>query len=154
MSDPASLSPSAAELPAAAPAGAPCRPDPVDPLDSIRHIDPLAAVDPNDMVEIWHAVAGEAKARNLRAAETARKMWRARPHLVWLDLPPIDGTASIDRAHATVIAAASTCRITPRDGRDFSTMLENRRRSLEMLDMEAILREISERRRLKGPDRP
>jgi hypothetical protein len=106
------------------------------------------------MAEIWKVVTDEAKGRDMRAATVAERMWRRRRLAVRLDLPPITDAASIAHGQAEVFAQAASDRITPEHALIFSTMLEYRRRSIEMLDIETILHKMNEEGRTKGRRTP
>ncbi len=107
-------------------------------------IDPI---DPNDMPEIWQAVARAAKGGDMRAAEVARRWWRFRQRTVRLDLAPIDDAAGVTRVQMQLLALVAAGEITPREGRDVSTMVENRRKAIETLEFEEQLHALNEANR-------
>jgi len=106
-----------------------------------------AAIDPidlEDMREIWRAVATAAKAGDMRAAEIARRWWRFRQRMLHLALAPIEDAAGVARAQAQLLALVAAGEITPREGRDVSVMVENRRKAIETLEFEAELHALNE----------
>ncbi len=52
-----------------------------------------------------------------------------------IDLPPITGAESLAEVQSQVIAMAASGQITPRQGLAFTTMLEWRRRALEVVEL-------------------
>ncbi|HTR87955.1 MAG TPA: hypothetical protein VMI56_25965 [Reyranella sp.] len=103
-----------------------------------------APVGDAEIADVARAAIEAARAGNMYGAEIARRLWRDRRQPVRIDLPEVTDVKSVAEAQATVIAAAASGKLAPRDALDFATMLEYRRRSLETLDQEARLREIEE----------
>jgi len=112
-------------------------------------------IDAADMTEIARVVVARAKDGDMKAAEVARKTWRWPQQAVRLNgLPPVTDATSLAQAHAEVIAAAASGRVTPRQALDFSTMLEYRRRAVETFEIETRIRELyAEKRKNQGTER-
>jgi hypothetical protein len=109
-------------------------------------------IDAVDMAEIARVVVAKAKDGDMKAAEVARKTWRWPQPAVQVDLPPVTDPASLAAAHAAVIAAAATSRLSTRQALDFSTMLEYRRRAVETFEIETKIRELyAEKRKMAHP---
>jgi hypothetical protein len=104
-------------------------------------IDP---VDPADMRDIWCAVAQAAKGGDMHAAEVARRWWRSRQRRLRIDLAPIHDLAGVVRAQAELFALAAAGEITAREGRDFSALVENRRKAIETLEYEPLMHKLNE----------
>ena len=64
--------------------------------------------------------------------------------MVRLDLAPIDDASGVARAQAQLLALVAAGEITPREGRDVSAMVENRRKAIETLDFEPQLHALNE----------
>jgi len=116
------------------------------------------AIDPADMPAIWRAVATAAQGGDMKAAEVARRWWRFRQRTVRIDLPAIHDLTAIAVAQAHLLALVGAGEITPREGRDVSVMIENRRKAIEMLEWEPTLHELNrinaeERRKKNGASR-
>jgi hypothetical protein len=110
----------------------------------VEIVDPLDPVEPNDLREIWRALAGAAKQGDVRASEVARRWVRFRRRRLRLDLAAIDDLAGVARAQAELFALAAVGEITAREGRDFSAMVENRRKAIETLKIEPQLHALNE----------
>ena len=107
--------------------------------------DRIAADDGDpDMAEMERVAAAAGKAGNLYAIDLSWRLRQGRGRRIALDLPPVDDVPGLHKAHAMVIAASAAGKIAPRDALDYSTMLEHRRRMIEIADMEPRLRAIEE----------
>ena len=100
-----------------------------------------AAGDP-DMAEMEKVAAQAGKAGNLYAIDLSWRLRQGRGRRIALDLPPVEDVAGLHKAQAMVIAAAAAGKIAPRDALDYSTMLEHRRRMIEIADIERRLKEL------------
>ena len=113
---------------------------------------PLLSVE--EVSEVMGLILDKGRGGSLDALRTVERHWRLSDRPIELDLPPLVDAKSIAEAQARVIEASSDGkRLTPRQGLAFSTMIENRRRALETLEIEADVREIEEhdaRERTKG----
>jgi hypothetical protein len=98
--------------------------------------------------KILQSVMQKAEAGDVRAAAVVlARTWphrRGRP--VSLDLPAVDDAAGLAAAQAALIGAAARGEITPDEGASFTSMLENRRRILETVELEKRLVELEELR--------
>jgi hypothetical protein len=109
----------------------------------VELVDPLDPIDAADLREIWRALAQAAKNGDVRAAEVVRRWVRVRRRRLRLDLPAIHDLAGVTRAQAELFALAAAGEITVREGRDFSAMVENRRRAIETLEWEPQLHALN-----------
>jgi len=98
-----------------------------------------------DMADVIRAVLPKAKQADMTAALLIERVWRARGRTIALDLPEIVDAKSVAEAQARVLVAVVQNRMSPRDGRDVSTIIEHRRRALDTVEYEARLAEIEER---------
>ena len=124
----------------------------------VELVDPLDPIDASDLPDVWRALVQTAKSGDPRSAEVIRRWVRARRRRLRLDLAPIHDLAGATRAQAELFALAAAGEITAREGRDFSAMVENRRKAIEMLELEPRLHALNaanvEKERLKnGPPR-
>jgi len=108
--------------------------------------DPEIAFSQADVAEIQGVAVREAKQGNMRAVAIVERIWRRRRRTVTLDLPPVDDAGGLAAAQAAVIAAAAGGRITPREGIAFAAMLDYRRRALDTVELEGLLREIESKK--------
>ena len=97
-------------------------------------------VDPKDMADAARAAVEQAKAGNALAAHAVCRIWLHQT--VRIDLPPLDDVDGIARAQLVVIGLVAGGHLTPRMGRDFTTMLDHRRRAIETLELEQQLDEL------------
>jgi hypothetical protein len=108
-----------------------------------------------DMADMEKVAAQAGKAGNLYAIDLSWRLRQGRGRRIALDLPPVEDVAGLHKAQAMVIAAAAAGKIAPRDALDYSTMLEHRRRMIEIADVEPRLRELEKAvekdRRSPGP---
>jgi hypothetical protein len=104
----------------------------------------LDPIDPGDLPAIWKALAQAAIGGNVGAAEVARRWLRMRQRVLRLDLAPIDDATGVARAQAQLLALVAAGEITPREGRDLSVMVENRRKAIETLEFEPQLHALNE----------
>jgi len=110
----------------------------------IRPTEILDLIDPGDLRAIWKAVAQAAIGGDMRGAEVARRWIRMHQRMVRLDLAPIDDAAGVARAQVQLLALVAAGQITPREGRDVSVMVENRRKAIETLEFEPQLHALNE----------
>jgi hypothetical protein len=124
----------------------------------VELVDPLDPIDAADLREIWRALAQAAKGGDVRAIEVVRRWLRFRRRRLRLDLPAIHDLAGVARAQAELFALAAAGEITAREGRDFSAMVENRRRAIETLEWEPLMHalnaaNVEKERQKSGPPR-
>ena len=67
-----------------------------------------------------------------------------------MDLPPIQSASDLGIASARVVETVASGAITPSEGAAVAGLLEQRRKVLEAVDLEARLRAIEERLLAKG----
>lgn len=108
--------------------------------------DPEIAFSQADVAEIQGVAVREAKQGDMRAVAIVERIWRRRRRLVTLDLPPVDDPGGLAAAQAAVIAAAAGGRITPREGIAFAALLDYRRRTLDTVELEGLLRDLESKR--------
>jgi hypothetical protein len=89
------------------------------------------------------AAVAKAKDGDAWNAEIVRRYWRDRRATLVLDVGETRTAAEIADAQGKVLALTFAGEITPREGRDLSTMLENRRRALHTLDQQHQLEELT-----------
>jgi predicted amidohydrolase len=87
-------------------------------------------------------VAG--KAGNLYAIDLSWRMRQGRGRRIAIDLPPVEDVAGLHKAQAMVIAMAAAGKTAPGAALAYSTMLEHRRRMIELADIEPRLEAIEE----------
>jgi hypothetical protein len=97
-----------------------------------------------DMAEMERVAAAAGKAGNLYAIDLSWRMRQGRGRRIVIDLPPVEDVAGLHKAQAVVIATAAAGKIAPRDALDYSTMLEHRRRMIEIADFEPRLEALEE----------
>jgi hypothetical protein len=124
----------------------------------VEIIDPLDPTDAGDLRDIWRSLADGAKNGDVRASEVIRRWLRFRRRRLRLDLAPIHDLAGVARAQAELFGLAAAGEITAREGRDFSVMVENRRKAIETLEFEPKLHALNaanaeKERRKNGPPR-
>ncbi len=95
-----------------------------------------------DMADVIAATLSRAKQGDMVAALLIERVWRLRDRTIALDLPAIIDAKSVAEAQARVLAAVAQNRVTPRAGRDVSTIIEHRRRTLETVEYEDRLSAI------------
>ncbi len=122
----------------------------------VELVDPLDPVDAADLPEVWRALVQGTKNGDARSAEVLRRWVHFRRRRLRLDLAPIHDLAGVTRAQANLLGLAAAGEITAREGRDFSALVENRRRAIETLELEAMLHKLNaanaeEERRKGGP---
>jgi UDP-glucose 4-epimerase len=88
------------------------------------------------------AAVRKAKEGDMYGAEVVRRYWKGRRETMVLDIGETKTAAEIAEAQGKVLALTFAGEITPREGRDISTMLENRRRALHTLDQQRELDEL------------
>ena len=93
---------------------------------------------------ILSAILTTAKNGDLQAGVWAlsRILAPAKDRAVNIDLPACDSLAGIEAAHEAVIRAVSTGAVTPGEAASLSSLVEARRRTLEVGDMERRIAEI------------
>lgn len=123
----------------------------------VEIVDPLNPVDAGDVRDIWRAVVQSSTGGDMRGAEVARRWIRSRLRRLRIELAPIHDLAGVTRAQADLLALAAAGEITAREGRDFSALVENRRRAIETLELETMLHALNdanaEEERRKGAAR-
>ncbi len=110
----------------------------------VELVDPLDPINPADLPDVWRALVQGSKNNDPRAAEVVRRWVHFRRRRLRLDLAPIDDLAGVARAQADLLALAAAGEITAREGRDFSALVENRRKAIETLELESILHQLNE----------
>jgi len=111
-------------------------------------------VSPADMAEIARVMVKNAKTGDFKAAEIARRLWRARRLRLGLDLPAVREAADVATAQQVVVAALGADRLTPREALDVSTILEYRRRAIESSNDDTRLQELERLAALLAATRP
>ena len=124
--------PSLAEVPAPDAGGGVMTPGPVAP-------EPVTL---QDIIDVVQTSVRKAKEGDAWSAEIVRRYWRDRRETMVLDIGETRTAAEIAEAQGKVLALTFAGRLTPREGRDLSTMLENRRRALHTLDQQHELDEL------------
>ncbi len=102
------------------------------------------AIGQADRIGVVRAMVKKARGGDVPAAKLMMPHILPAGTFVKLDLPPITDAASIADAHAWVIAAASNEELSLEQAGEYSTMLENRRRALETVEIERRLREAED----------
>ena len=97
-----------------------------------------------DIVDVVQAAVRKAKEGDMYGAEVVRRFWKSRRETLVLDIGEASTAAEIAEAQGKVLALTFAGEITPREGRDVSTMLEYRRRALHTLDQQRELDEMVE----------
>lgn len=108
-----------------------------------------------DIIDVVQAAVRKAKEGDMYGAEVVRRFWKSRRETMVLDIGETKTAAEIAEAQGKVLALVFTGEITPREGRDVSTMLENRRRALHTLDQQRELDdmvEFAKQQRSSGKD--
>jgi hypothetical protein len=95
-----------------------------------------------DIVDVVQAAVRKAKEGDMYGAEVVRRYWKSRRETLVLDIGETKTAAGIAEAQGRVLALVCAGEITPREGRDVSTMLENRRKALHTLDQQRDLEEL------------
>jgi hypothetical protein len=95
-----------------------------------------------DIVDVVQASVRKAKEGDAWSAEIVRRYWRDRRATLVLDIGETRTAAEIAEAQGKVLALTFAGEITPREGRDVSIMLENRRKALHTLDQQRDLEEL------------
>ena len=104
-----------------------------------------------DAAVILKAIITLAKNGDLMAAKWVldKLIPAAKDRAVCIDIGPTDTLISIEAAHEAVIRAVSTGAVTPAEAASLASLIEGRRRTVEVGDMERRLAEI-EAKDLKG----
>ena len=97
-----------------------------------------------DIIDVVQAAVAKAKEGDAWHAEIVRRYWRDRRATLVLDIGATNTAAEIATAQGKVLALTFAGEITPREGRDVSTMIENRRRALQTLEQQRELDELAE----------
>lgn len=97
-----------------------------------------------DIIDVVQTSVRKAKEGDAWSAEIVRRYWRDRRGTLVLDIGETRTAAEIADAQGKVLALTFAGEITPREGRDVSTMLEHRRRALHTLDQQRELEELTE----------
>ena len=95
-----------------------------------------------DIIDVVQASVRKAKEGDAWSAEIVRRYWRDRRETLVLDIGETRTAAEIAEAQGKVLALTFAGEITPREGRDISTMLEHRRRALHTLEQQRELDEL------------
>jgi len=103
----------------------------------------VSVVTDRDMAQVIDAALPRAKQGDMTAALLIERVW-LRERTIELDLPAIIDAKSVAEAQSRLLTAVTRNRITPRAGRDISSIVENRRRSLETVEFAARLTAIEE----------
>jgi len=104
---------------------------------------PLEPVTLQDIVDVVQAAVRKAREGDMYGAEVVRRYWKSRREKLVLDIGETKTAAGIAEAQGKLLALVFAGAITPREGRDVSTMLENRRRALHTLDQQRDLEELA-----------
>jgi hypothetical protein len=96
------------------------------------------------VADVIRVVKQKAADGNLRAAAIllARTWPRGRGRPVVMDLPPVETTAGIVRAHAAVVALMAAGEITTDEAAAVGSVLETQRRAIETHDHERRLKAL------------
>ncbi len=97
-----------------------------------------------DIIDVVQAAVAKAKEGDAWHAEIVRRYWRDRRATLVLDIGETRTAAEIAAAQGKVLALTFAGEITPREGRDVSTMIENRRKALHTLEQQRELEELME----------
>ena len=95
-----------------------------------------------DVIDSVQAAVAKAREGDMWGAEVVRRYWKDRRETLVLDIGETKTAAGIAEAQGRVLALTFAGEITPREGRDVSTMLEYRRRALHTLDQQRELEEL------------
>jgi hypothetical protein len=95
-----------------------------------------------DVIDSVQAAVAKAREGDMWGAEVVRRYWKDRRETLVLDIGETKTAAGIAAAQGRVLALTFAGEITPREGRDVSTMLEYRRRALHTLDQQRELEEL------------
>ena len=97
-----------------------------------------------DIIDVVQTSVAKAKEGDAWHAEIVRRYWRDRRATIVLDIGATRTAAEIAEAQGKVLVLTFAGEITPREGRDVSTMLEHRRRALHTLEQQHQLDELVE----------
>lgn len=113
--------------------------------------DTLVRLLSKDAESILTAILTTAKNGDLQAGVWAlsRILAPAKDRAVQIDLPPCNSLVGIEAAHEAIIRAVSVGIVTPAEAASLANMVEGRRRTLEVGEMERRLTEV-EAKHLKG----
>lgn len=93
-----------------------------------------------DIAQVQRVVIDKAKAGNMQAATIAERVWRRRPRPpLNIRLPRVTDAKSIAEAQGRLIAATSRGRISPNDALALASLIEHRRRALDLVEFEGRL---------------
>jgi hypothetical protein len=119
-------------------------PEPLPVAATVLPPTPTHPLDDKAWADVVATAVEKAKAGNMSAANIVRLVERFGRRYVRLDVPPILDAGGVARAQAALLAETFAGRVEPRHGVALSTMIENRRRSIEMLDFEKELRALND----------
>jgi hypothetical protein len=163
MSEKALPPPPAGEVPASDAGGGVMSPSfvaPSDPSDrdnaatspadrgGTENPEPITA---RDIADVLQAAVAKAKEGDMFGAEVVRRFWCRRRETVVLDIGEVRTADQIAAAQGKVVALTFAGSLTPREGRDVSTMIENRRKALHTLEQQRQLDDILEFARQQAP---
>jgi hypothetical protein len=97
-----------------------------------------------DMVDVVQAAVRSAKEGDMHGAEVVRRFWRGRRQTIVLDIGEVKTAEQTAEAQARVLGLAFAGALTLREGRDASTLIENRRRALHTLEQQRQLDDMIE----------
>jgi hypothetical protein len=105
-------------------------------------------VSDEDMRAVMRTTIQKAKEGDVACIRMVVRLYARQDRPVRLDLPRIVDAESLAEAQAIVIAeTAKGDKLTPRQGHAFSTMLEYRRRAMEVVEQQKRLDSFEERQR-------
>ena len=113
---------------------------------------PAEPVSLQDIVDVVQAAVRKAKEGDMYGAEVVRRYWKSRRETLVLDIGETKTAAEIAEAQGKILGLTFSGRLTPHEGRDLSTMLENRRKALHTLDQQRELDEMIEFARQQRAD--
>lgn len=123
---------------------------PPPPYDGGGNPEPITARDISDVVQ---AAVRKAKEGDMYGAEVVRRYWKGRRETLVLDIGETRTAAEIAEAQGKLLALTFAGTLTPREGRDVSTMIENRRKALHTLEQQRQLDDILELARRQTPNK-
>ena len=102
------------------------------------------AISQEDGLGVLKALVAKAKKGDVAAAKLVLPYICPAGTFVKISLPPINDAAGIARAQARIIAEASSEQLSLEEADRLSTMIENRRRALETVEIERNLQQANE----------
>ena len=98
----------------------------------------------NDIADVLQAAVRKAKEGDMYGAEVVRRYWKGRRDTLVHDIGETRTAVEIAEAQGKLLALTFAGILTPREGRDVSTMIENRRKALHTLEHQRQLDEVME----------